>query len=215
MTSLDLFDDTPDWREEIAPGAVVLRGFARGRDAELAALLNEIEAEAPFRYMVTPGGFRMSVAMTNCGERGWVTDRFGYRYQPTDPMSGRSWPPIPAALAALAREAAAACGYPGFDADACLVNRYEPGARMSLHQDRNERDLDQPIVSISLGLPAAFLFGGMHREDKTKKVALAHGDVAVWGGPARLRFHGILPLKPGNHPFCGPFRINLTFRKAG
>lgn len=215
MTSLDLFDDAGPWQETIAPGAVVLRAFARDREAAIASALREIEAQAPFRHMVTPGGFRMSVAMTNCGALGWVTDRSGYRYQSIDPQSGRPWPAIPLALATTAQEAAAAAGYPGFVPDACLVNRYEAGARMSLHQDRNERDFAQPIVSVSLGLPAVFLFGGMRREDETSRVPLAHGDAVVWGGPARLRHHGVLPLKPGSHAFYGPFRINLTFRKAG
>jgi alkylated DNA repair protein (DNA oxidative demethylase) len=165
--------------------------------------------------MVTPGGFRMSVAMTNCGRLGWVTDRAGYRYDPTDPESGRPWPPLLAVFARLAADAASEAGFPGFLPDACLVNRYDPGAKLSLHQDRDEQDFDQPIVSVSLGLPAVFLFGGSKRSDKQARIPLRHGDIVVWGGPDRLRFHGIAPLADGDHPVVGPHRINLTFRKAG
>jgi alkylated DNA repair protein (DNA oxidative demethylase) len=198
---------------KLGPGAVVLRGFA----ADETALLSELEklaARAPFRHMVTPGGYRMSVAMTNCGELGWVTDRSGYRYDSKDPESGRPWPRMPASFRALAGSAAAQAGFAAFIPDACLVNRYEPGARLTLHQDRNERDFRAPIVSVSLGLPAVFLFGGLKRKDKAVRVPLEHGDVVVWGGPARMRFHGVLPLKPGHHPRLGALRINLTFRKA-
>ena len=157
----------------------------------------------------------MSVAMTNCGKLGWVTDRTGYRYQGCDPESGRLWPEIPDIFHDLARRAAEQAGYPGFEPDACLVNRYAPGARMSLHQDRNEHDFAHPIVSVSVGLPATFLFGGMLRSDRALRVPLAHGDVVVWGGPARLRYHGVLPLKHGVHPLAGSYRFNLTLRKAG
>ncbi|RZL88276.1 MAG: DNA oxidative demethylase AlkB [Variovorax sp.] len=202
-------------QESLGPGAVVLRGFALGHDAELLAGVNEVTGQAPLRHMVTPGGFRMSVAMTNCGALGWVTDRTGYRYDAIDPESGRAWPRMPEAFARLAIEAAAAAGFDGFMPDACLVNRYEAGTRLSLHQDRNERDYAQPIVSVSLGIPAVFLFGGPKRPDKARRVPLAHGDVVVWGGPARLHHHGVLPLKDGLHPMTGPCRINLTFRKAG
>jgi DNA oxidative demethylase len=165
--------------------------------------------------MQTPGGFRMSVAMSNCGALGWVTDRAGYRYEARDPETGDFWPPMPTSLRELARLAAARAGYEGFDPDACLVNRYEPGARMTLHQDKNERDFDAPIVSVSLGLPATFLFGGLARSDRPVRVALEHGDVVVWGGPSRLRFHGVMPLAEGEHPRLGRMRVNLTFRKAG
>jgi DNA oxidative demethylase len=198
---------------KLGPGAVVLRGFA----AEETALLSELEelaARAPFRHMVTPGGYRMSVAMTNCGELGWVTDRSGYRYDVRDPESGRPWPRMPESFRALAGSAAAEAGFAAFIPDACLVNRYAPGSRLTLHQDRNERDFRAPIVSVSLGLPAVFLFGGLKRKDKALRVPLEHGDVVVWGGPARMRFHGVLPLKPGHHPRLGALRINLTFRKA-
>lgn len=164
--------------------------------------------------MVTPGGFRMSVAMTNCGGYGWITDRKGYRYANTDPETGKPWPPIPAVMQALATEAAAQAGFPNFEPDACLINRYAVGARMTLHQDKNEVDFGQPIVSVSLGLPATFQLGGRERTDKASRIRLEHGDVLVWGGPARLLYHGILPLKAGYHPAFGAFRINLTFRRA-
>src|ERR1700742_1933153 len=182
----DLFDEP---RQPLAEGAVLLRGFALDRDEELIRAVVDIARAAPFRHMVTPGGFAMSVAMTNCGEAGWVTDRTGYRYDPRDPESGRPWPAMPAVFADLAKRAASEAGYPGFSPESCLVNRYEPGARMSLHQDRNERDFAQPIVSVSLGLPAVFLLGGSKRIDRPIRVLLKHGDVIVWGGPARLRFH--------------------------
>lgn len=200
--------------ESLCPGAVVLRQFAAGLDASIIAACESIAAAAPFRRMTTPGGFQMSVAMTNCGEWGWITDRKGYRYGDRDPETDRPWPLLPRLLRELATDAAARAGTTAFVPDACLINRYEPGARMSLHQDRNERDFTRPIVSVSLGLPAVFLFGGDRRADKPLRVPLVHGDVVVWGGPARLRFHGILPLKPGMHPLLGPTRLNLTLRKA-
>ena len=214
--TLDLFaGDAPELEDErLDPGAVVLRGFAGAREAALKDGLAAVTAAAPFRHLVTPGGLRMSVAMTNCGELGWVSDRRGYRYDPVDPESGRRWPAMPEAFRQLARDAAARAGYDDFVPDACLVNRYEPGARLSLHQDRDEKDLRAPIVSVSLGLPAVFLWGGDERGDKARRIALQHGDVAVWGGPSRLRFHGVLPLKDGEHPFAGALRINLTFRKV-
>ena len=211
----DLFDAETDLRAEpLAPGAAVLRGFARSGDAALLADLAQIVAGAPFRHMHTPNGLRMSVAMTNCGGLGWVSDKTGYRYDPLDPETGRPWPRLPASFLHLAADAAARAGFDGFVPDACLVNRYEPGARLSLHQDRDERDFEAPIVSVSLGLPAVFLFGGARRADKAMRVPLVHGDVVVWGGPARLRYHGVLALKDGRHPLLGPRRINLTFRKA-
>lgn len=215
--TLDLFAaDTPELDDEILDdGAMVLRGFALDRVDALKAGLAQVEAAAPFRHLVTPGGFRMSVAMTNCGELGWVSDRRGYRYDPVDPESGARWPALPDAFRALARDAAARAGYPDFDPEACLVNRYAPGARLSMHQDRDERDLRAPIVSVSLGLPATFLWGGDERGDKARRVPLHHGDVVVWGGPSRLRFHGIAPLKDGEHPFAGGHRINITFRRVG
>ena len=201
-------------REFLTEGAVVLRGFAAPDAAPLMAELDAIVAAAPFRRMVTPGGYQMSVAMTNCGARGWVTDRSGYRYDALDPLSGRPWPPMPAAFERLAAAAAGEAGFAGFAPDACLINRYEPGARLSLHQDRNERDLVAPVVSVSLGLPAKFLFGGDRRSDRPRRVRLENGDVVVWGGPARLAFHGIEPLADGDDPLTGRCRINLTFRRA-
>lgn len=215
MALFDLEDDLEPRDEPLAPGAVVLRGFARPHQAALLEALQHVIAAAPLRQMVTPGGLRMSVAMTNCGALGWLSDREGYRYGDLDPLTGRPWPPMPAVLARLATDAAARAGFGGFVPDACLVNRYEPGTRLSLHQDKNERDYRQPIVSISLGIPAIFLFGGQQRGDKALRVPLLHGDVAVWGGPARLRYHGVLPLKPAQHPLLGAQRINLTLRKAG
>ena len=201
-------------QESLAPGAVILRGFASSRSALLLQLIHEVSERAPFRFMTTPSGHRMSVAMTNCGVAGWVTDRKGYRYSARDPMTGQRWPALPAALLALACEAAARAGFSAFAPDACLINRYEPGARLALHQDRNEHDLEAPIVSASLGRPAVFLFGGYRRTDRPQQVLLAHGDVAVWGGAARLRFHGVQPLKVGEHPLLGPCRMNLTLRKV-
>jgi alkylated DNA repair protein (DNA oxidative demethylase) len=180
----------------------------------LLAALELTVVQAPLRFMSTPGGYRMSVAMTNCGAAGWVTDRSGYRYDGIDPLSGCPWPAMPAAFADLASEAASRAGFGDFSPDACLINRYEPGARLSLHQDRNERDFEAPIVSVSLGLPAVFLFGGLKRSDRPRRVPLLHGDVVVWGGPARLNFHGVMPVKEGQHPLLGPYRVNLTFRKA-
>jgi alkylated DNA repair protein (DNA oxidative demethylase) len=198
----------------LAPGAMLLVGFARRFEGPCLGALRRIVEAAPFRYMVTPGGHRMSVAMTNCGAVGWVTDRTGYRYASHDPDSGRRWPAMPRVFADLAAQAAAHAGFDGFTPDVCLVNRYEPGAKLSLHQDRNERELSAPIVSVSLGLPAIFLFGGLRRADTPRRVPLAHGDVVVWGGPARLRYHGVLPLAAGQHPLLGGYRINLTFRRA-
>ncbi len=198
----------------LCAGAFLLPAFARPLEAALIAGIDEIIAAAPLRHMATPSGMRMSVAMTNCGEAGWVTDRGGYRYQPHDPDSGRAWPRMPPAFAELAHAAAGAAGFHGFEPDACLINRYVAGARMSLHQDRDERDFNEPIVSVSLGLPATFLLGGLRRADKPQRIVLDHGDVLVWGGPARLRFHGVLPVEPGHHDLLGAMRINLTFRRA-
>jgi DNA oxidative demethylase len=213
----DLFAGVPDVRpsqESMAEGAVLLRGFARSFEADLIEALRELVSRAPFRHMHTPGGHRMSVAMTNCGRFGWVTDRTGYRYDPNDPETGTPWPMMPPSFRALAGQAAAEAGFEGFSPEVCLVNRYAPGARMSLHQDKDELDLDAPIVSVSLGLSAVFLFGGLKRSDKTRRFRLEHGDVAVWGGPARLAFHGVAPLADGEHAAMGRQRINLTFRKA-
>jgi DNA oxidative demethylase len=213
----DLFDSIGDRapaQEAMAEGAVLLRGFARSRETELIAALRSITEQAPFRRMHTPGGHQMSVAMTNCGALGWVTDRSGYRYDAIDPQSGRNWPAMPPMFLELATGAADAAGFSGFAPDACLINHYEPGARMSLHQDRDEQDFNNPIVSVSLGLPAIFLFGGSKRSDKPDRYRLEHGDVVVWGGPSRLFFHGVAPLADGEHALLGRARINLTFRRA-
>jgi alkylated DNA repair protein (DNA oxidative demethylase) len=201
-------------REELGPGTRLLRGRALEFAAPILAAIEEIVAAAPFRHMTTPGGFEMSVAMTNCGAAGWITDRRGYRYDPIDPLSGGAWPPMPPLFRRLAAAAAAEAGFPAFIADACLINRYEPGARLSLHQDRDEHDLGHPVVSISLGLPAIFQFGGNRRNDKLLRVPLFHGDIVVWGGPSRLFHHGVLALKEGEHPILGRRRFNLTLRKA-
>jgi alkylated DNA repair protein (DNA oxidative demethylase) len=198
----------------LAPGAMLLSGFARPEEGALLAALERVAELAPFRHMSTPGGHRMSVAMTNCGAAGWVTDRTGYRYEARDPESGCPWPAMPGAFADLAARAAERAGFPGFAADACLLNRYAPGARLSMHQDKNEQDFGAPIVSVSLGLPAVFLFGGLDRADRPRRLRLSHGDVVVWGGPSRLRYHGVLPLSEGRHPLTGGHRFNLTFRKA-
>lgn len=220
---MDLFEgpgfvkSTPakELREEsLGAGAVLLRNFAAGVETEVLSGLAEVTLRAPFRHMITPGGYRMSVAMTNCGALGWVTDRAGYRYSSLDPEAGEPWPSMPDSFLQLAANAARDAGFSEFVPDVCLINRYEPGAKLSLHQDKDERDFDQPIVSVSLGLPATFLFGGLTRADRTLRIKLAHCDVVVWGGPSRLRYHGILPLKKGHHELLGDCRINLTFRKA-
>lgn len=212
MFPADLFDDERS-AMPLQPGAMLLGGFAAPDALALLADVRRIEAAAPFRHMVTPGGWPMSVAMTNCGSVGWVTDRTGYRYDPHDPQSGRPWPAMPDTFRCLAERAARIAGFPRFEPDSCLMNRYEPGARLALHQDRNERDFDAPIVSVSLGLPATFLWGGATRGDTPLRIRLVHGDVVVWGGPARLTFHGVDTLRGGDSP-AGEFRYNLTFRSA-
>lgn len=213
----DLFDSVAEAqpsREEIADGAVLLRGFVKPIESELIEAVRAIVAKSPFRRMTTPGGHLMSVAMTNCGERGWITNRTGYRYDPIDPRTEAPWPAMPPVLRDLARRAAQQGGFSGFAPDACLVNRYEPGTRLSLHQDKDELDFSAPIVSVSLGLPATFLFGSMARSDKPRRYRLVHGDVVVWGGASRLAFHGVAPLADGEHALLGRKRINLTFRRT-
>ena len=214
--SLDLFDamDEGGRHEALAPGAWLLRGFALKWLADIMAGVLAVEQAAPFRHMVTPGGHTMSVAMTNCGAAGWVTDRRGYRYDRLDRQSGAPWPPMPPSFFGLAASAAGAAGYADFAPNACLINRYQPGARMSLHQDKDEGDFSAPIVSVSLGLPAKFVFGGLQRSDRPLRTLLRHGDVVVWGGPSRLAFHGVDTLKDGLHPVTGRRRVNLTFRKV-
>ncbi|MGI4855965.1 MAG: DNA oxidative demethylase AlkB [Janthinobacterium lividum] len=218
MTTADLFDSLASPLppiDVIGPTSRLLRGFALPCADALVEALRGIAAAAPFRRMCTPGGAMMSVALTNCGTLGWISDRHGYRYERTDPRTGRAWPPLPDAFLLLAREAALQGGFDAFEPDACLINRYLPGTKMSLHQDRDERDFSAPIVSVSLGIPAVFQFGGMARSDKALRVPVFHGDVVVWGGVDRLRFHGVLPLKEAQHSALGEQRINLTFRKAG
>jgi DNA oxidative demethylase len=213
----DLFaaiHDAQPKREELGEGAVLLRGCIGEDEPALLADLRIIIKAAPFRHLVTPGGHTMSVAMTNCGRVGWVLDARGYRYDPVDPDSGQNWPEMPPSLLSLAARAAAEGDYTNFAPDACLINRYKPGAKLSLHQDKDELDLGAPIVSVSLGLPAIFLFGGLTRSAPLKRYRLTHGDVVVWGGPSRLAYHGVAPLAEGEHPVMGAQRINLTFRKT-
>ncbi|MDQ3273032.1 MAG: DNA oxidative demethylase AlkB [Pseudomonadota bacterium] len=214
----DLFDDleAPSPAQELlAPGAVLLRGFARDVDAALLQALDDVLAAAPLRHLVTPGGHTMSVGMSNCGPLGWVSDRRGYRYDARDPLTGQPWPAMPGLLRAFAVRAAREAGSPDFMPDACLINQYLPGSKLSLHQDRDEQDFSAPIVSVSLGLPAVFLFGSERRADRPQRYRLQHGDVVVWGGAARLAFHGVAPLADGEHALLGRRRINLTFRRAG
>jgi len=214
---MDLFTSQQPSMQEIVKDAFLLQGFALGKDALMLADLSQVISAAPLRNMVTPGGFTMSVAMTNCGTLGWVTDRTGYRYTAHDPVSGKPWPAMPDSFITLAQQAAGEAGFDDFSPDACLINQYKVGTRMGLHQDKNELDFKQPIVSVSLGLPAVFQFGGFKRADTPIKIPLNHGDVVVWGGESRLRYHGVLPLKAGTKqvPALGEHRINLTFRKAG
>ena len=211
----DLFAQTVDAVcHELAPGVAFLGGHAKVAGAGLVERIRDIISQSPLRNMETPGGRRMAVAMSNCGELGWVSDRRGYRYSPIDPVEGRSWPAMPAEFKALAADAARAAGFTDFVPDACLVNAYAPGTRLSLHQDRDERDFSHPIVSVSLGIDATFLLGGDRRNDPVHRLRLTHGDVLVWGGPARLRYHGVATITDGAHPLTGKLRYNLTFRRA-
>ena len=196
----------------LGEGITLLRAFATA--TRLMPLIEAIAADAPFRHLVTPGGQTMSVAMTNCGPVGWVSDRSGYRYSSRDPLTDRDWPQMPGEFVRLALDAAGACGFPQFVPDACLINRYSTGARLTAHRDADEQNFAQPIVSVSLGLPASFAFYGLTRGGKGRTVALTDGDVLVWGGPARLVYHAVRPIKAGIHPLTGAFRYNLTFRHA-
>ena len=213
---IPLFDSNllPRSQEQLEEGAVLLRGFAAAEAPVLVDEVARIAQTAAFRHMVTPGGYTMSVAMTNCGRLGWVSDPSGYRYTPVDPDTGAPWPAMPAAFIDIAVRAAAEAGFANYDPDACLINRYIAGAKLSLHQDRDEKDAWAPIVSVSLGLPAVFLWGGKRRSDQVRRLHLESGDIAVWGGPARFVYHGVAPLKDGQHPLTGAARINLTFRKV-
>lgn len=215
--NLDLFPEPPAPRPawSFSPGAVLLGGFALDTAAALLDAMHAVIEQAPLRHMVTPGGRRLGVALSNCGPLGWISDHRGYRYGALDPVSGHAWPSMPRCFAELATRAAAAAGYDSFVPDACLINRYQPGTRLTLHQDKNERDFNQPIVSVSLGMPALFQFGGTERSDPAQRIPLAHGDVAVWGGPSRLNYHGIAPLKERPHAVLGAVRYNLTLRRAG
>jgi alkylated DNA repair protein (DNA oxidative demethylase) len=214
MTSLFDNQPLPHSCEQLEQGALLLRGFARPEAAVLIEEVARVAKAAPFRHLVTPGGYTMSVAMTNCGRVGWVSDRKGYRYSPTDPDTGAPWPPMPQPFVDLAIRAAAEGGFEHYDPDDCLINRYVAGAKLGLHQDRDEEDAWAPIVSVSLGLPAVFLWGGTKRSDPVRRLRVENGDVVVWGGPARFVYHGVAPLKDGHHPLTGDARINLTFRKV-
>lgn len=210
----DLFSSL-EQREPVVmgPDALLLPDYANAD--HLFALIEEITAASPFRNYVTRSGFAMSVAMSNCGDLGWVSDRKGYHYERTDPLTAQPWPQMPAEFLELASRAAAKAGFNHFVPNACLINRYAVGAKMGLHQDKDEKDFEHPIVSVSIGLAARFQFGGLERSDPVVKYELGHGDVVVWGGKSRLYYHGIMPLKSGFHPRCGPYRYNLTFRYAG
>jgi DNA oxidative demethylase len=214
VSSLFDSDSFPPSREPLEDGAVLLRGFATAEAPQLIEAVSRITQDAPFRHLITPGGHTMSVAMTNCGRVGWVSDRTGYRYDPLDPDKGKPWPAMPPVFLDLAVRAAADAGFADYDPDACLINRYVAGAKLSLHQDRDEKDPWAPIVSVSLGLPATFLWGGKRRADPVRRLLLESGDIVVWGGPARFVYHGVAPLKDGEHPLTGSARINLTFRKV-
>ena len=213
MTLLFDRDPVPSC-ERLEEGAVLLRSFALAEERLLVEEANRVAQEAAFRHLVTPGGYTMSVAMTNCGRVGWVSDRTGYRYDPVDPQTGVPWPALPASFLDIAIRAAAEAGFANCDPDACLINRYIAGAKLSLHQDRDEKDQWAPIVSVSLGLPAVFLWGGKRRTDRVRRLRLEGGDVVVWGGPARFVYHGVAPLSDGQHPLTGNTRLNLTFRKV-
>ena len=216
---MDLFAEQdlqqPARVERISDQAFALRGFALPKAKELLAALDSVLLQAPLRQMQTPGGYTMSARLSSCGALGWTTDRDGYHYSPLDPLSARPWPAMPGVFLALAAAAASSAGFRGFVPDSCLINAYAPGAKMSLHQDKNERCHTAPIVSISLGLPAIFQFGGFERSDPTQRIALFHGDIMVWGGVDRLRYHGVMPIKPGHHSLLGEQRINITLRQAG
>lgn len=211
----DLFDPAPVAAiETLDVGAVILRSFASAEESALLAVVAQLVAVSPLRHMTTPGGYRMSVSMTNTGAVGWVSDPRGYRYDPIDPLTGSPWPAMPPQFLELARRAAAQAGFVDFEPDACLVNRYDPGARLSLHRDYDERDAAAPIVSVSLGVPAKFLWGGLLRTDPIRRWPLYSGDVVVWGAQSRFVYHGIAPLRLDHHPLTAEQRINLTFRKA-
>ena len=212
MNTLELPFSESHERLRLGDGIALLRGFAN--TAQLLPLIEQVAKLAPFRHLLTPGGQTMSVAMTNCGAAGWVSDLHGYRYSSRDPMTDRDWPTIPREFMRLALGAASACDFPHFVPDACLINRYTAGARLTAHRDADEQNFAQPIVSVSMGLTASFAFYGLTRGGKGTSVGLLDGDVLVWGGPSRLVYHAVRPIKPGVHPLTGAFRYNLTFRHA-
>ena len=201
---------TEPTHEQILPGAVLMRGLALAQDVEFFSAIDTIVAAAPLHHATTPGGLPMGVMVSDCG----TPQAFGRRWDPQNPAVRKTWPPMPRVLEDFAIRCGVRAGFPLFRPDSCHVNRYQAGTKLGLHQDRHECDLSQPIVSISFGLECVFLLGGLERTDKTKRLLLEHGDVLVWGGPSRMRFHGVLPLKPGHHPLTGPYRYNLTFRKV-
>ncbi len=215
----DLFqtaNNGESWQENIRDDVVVLRQYANKQAAEILKEVELITAVAPFRKMKTPSGLSMSAELTSCGKYGWISDQQGYRYSKSDPLNNNAWPKLPELFFKFGREAAKKAGFSDFKPDVCMINRYAPASKMSLHQDRNERDFSEkaPIVSLSLGVPANFYFGGLERSDPTIKIPLIHGDVVVWGGKSRLCFHGVGVIKDDYHPMLGNFRINLTFRKV-
>ena len=212
----DLFDDASLFpsQQQLAEGVCLLSGQANSMMPAIWQAVEDVLRQAPLRQMQTPGGYTMSVAMSNCGELGWISDRHGYRYSRLDPQSGQPWPAMPEILQELARIWAAEAGFDNFVSNACLINCYQAGSKMSLHLDRDERDFAHPILTLSLGLPARFMLGGLQRQDPYRKLLLQHGDVLVFGGPARLCFHGIMPLADGDHALLGKRRISLTFRRA-
>ena len=214
----DLFQDQPPdlpERQALGPESWLLRHTLQTTACHLMADIHTLTATHPFQHMVTRGGHTMSVATSSYGSYGWVSDaQKGYRYASSNIETGQPWPPIPAHWLALATALAEKAGFNGFHPDSALINRYAVGARMGLHQDRDEATLAWPIVSLSLGLPARFMFGGKQRQAPVKDFTLLHGDVVVWGGADRLRFHGIRPLKAGHHSLTGPYRYNITFRRV-
>ena len=211
----DFFSDQMESQVMLAKGAYWLRGFALPQADTICAMLIEHLKNYPPQQMMTPMGYSMSVRTTSFGEFGWVSSKQGYGYAVKNSFTNESWPPIPESFFDLAQRAANQAGYVNFKPDTCLINVYEIGDKMGLHQDKDEADFSKPIVSVSLGLPVIFQFGGLTRTAKTLKVPLSHGDVVVWGADSRLCFHGVLPLKAGTHGTLGQRRINLTFRKAG
>jgi alkylated DNA repair protein (DNA oxidative demethylase) len=195
--------------EEVFPGAVLMRGLALPDDREFLSAVEDILIAAPLHHAVTPSGLPMGVMVTDCGD----PRAFANRWDPNNPERVRIWPPMPRILQEFALRCAVRSGFPRFRPDALHINRYQAGTKLGMHQDRHECDMTQPIVSVSFGLECTFLLGGLQRIDKPKRILLEHGDVIVWGGPSRMRFHGVQPLKPGSHPLTGPYRYNLTFRK--